>query len=127
MPQFRSTANILKTVNQDEVFNSNWMNYDTVQYPPKIDWDYSRELKIEDIDIWEVIYEGFSGTSLYASWSPYAEFYMFIYGMNPATAQIETFYGKGAQKLVQKKIKELNIPVGTSQIWVDKEDLWLYQ
>ena len=127
MPQFRSTANILKTVNQDEVFNPDWMNYDTVQYPPSPEWDYSRELQIEDIDIWEVIYEGFSETSLYAAWCPYAEFYMFVYGLDPASAKIETYYGKGAQKVVQKKVKELNVPIETNKVWVDTDKMWLYE
>jgi len=127
MPIFKSTANILKTVNKDEVFNPDWMNYNTIQTPPKFDWDYSRELQIEDIDIWEVIYEGFSGTCLYAAWSPYAEFYMFLYGMDPSKAQIETFYGKNANKEVIKKIKELKIPIAINSIWVDDDEMWLYQ
>jgi hypothetical protein len=127
VPIFKSTANILKTVNQDEVFNPDWMNYNTVQTPPKFDWDYSRELKIEDIDIWEVIYEGFSGTCLYAAWSPYAEFYMLLYGLDPSKAQIETFYGKGANKEIIKKIKELKIPIAINSIWVDDDEMWLYQ
>ena len=127
MPQFRSTANILKTVNRDEVFNPDWMNYDTVQYPPSPEWDYSRELKIEDVDIWEVVYEGFSKSALYAAWCPYAEFYMFVYGTNPATAQLETFYGKGAQKKVQKKVRELGVPIAFNKTWVSPDKMWLYE
>lgn len=103
------------------------MDYDNIQYPPKKDWDYSRELQIEDIDIWEVIYEGFSGTCLYAAWSPYAEFYLFIYGLDPTKAQLETFYGKGASKRVVQKIKELKVPIAVQSIWVDPEEMWLYE
>lgn len=123
MPLFRSTFNILTKPWEDEVFDHNWMNSDTLVLPPKKDWDYSRPLQIEDVNIWEVIFERGGGWGLYASWDPYAEFYLLKLGSNG----IETYYGPGAQKHLIKKLKEFNIPFNTSEIWVEPEKMWLYQ
>ena len=51
MPVFKTTKNILTTPWEDELFTENWNNLDTPYLPPKTDWDYSRELKIEDVNI----------------------------------------------------------------------------
>ena len=127
MPQFRTTLNILTKPWEDELFDPNWSDSNTVVYPPKVDWDYSRELKIEDIDIWEVIYQQGGGLALYAAWSPYAEFYMithhhFMYNSN----SIETFYGPDAGMKAYARAKELGMPVSLNKVWVDPEDMWKY-
>jgi hypothetical protein len=129
MPFFKSTYNILKTPWEDEVFNENWMDSDKLYLPPKYDWDYSRQLKIEDVDIWEVIYEQGGGIGIYASWCPYAEFYMVRVGweLEMNGHGIETYYGKGAQKQVQKRMKQLNITFSTNDVWVREEEMWLYE
>lgn len=121
MPIFKSTYNILKRPDEDEVFNPNWMDSNTLILPPKKDWDYKREMVIEDVNIWEVIFEQGGGASVYASWDPYAEFYLIIY-----QNQIETFYGQGAQKRLIKFLKDKNIPFNLNTIWVDNEKMWLY-
>jgi hypothetical protein len=141
MPFFKSTYNILKIVDQDEVFNENWMDSNSIVLPPGKDWDYSRELQIEDIDIWEVIYEAGGGLGVYAAWDPYAEFYLITTGMDakynkPAVNKngavnytdkfFETYYGKGAQKNVQKRMKELKIPFVTNDIYVGDEYAYLF-
>ena len=138
MPFFKSTYNIFLTPDEDEVFNPNWMDSDTLVLPPKIEWDYSRELQIEDVDIWEVVYEQGDGLGVYASWLPYAEFYMITnasFRQNTSCCneigvnrdKIETYYGQNAQRIVQKRMKELNIPFHLNTHWVEPEDMWLYQ
>lgn len=117
--RFKSTYNIFTDFG--EVFDPSWMDSDTLQLPPKKDWDYSRELTVEDVDIWEVIWEAGGGQGLYASWSPYAEFYLLSIG-----GQINTLYGPNSQKELIQKIKELNLPVSVNKIWVEPEDMWLY-
>ena len=57
MPFFKSTHNILVKVDEDEVFNENWMDSDSVVTPPTRKWSYDRDMQIEDVDIWEVLYE----------------------------------------------------------------------
>jgi hypothetical protein len=121
MPIFKSTYNILKRPDEDEVFDPNWMDSDTLILPPKKDWDYQRELIIEDVDIWEVIFEYSGGTGLYAAWNPYAEFFMFTYRNT-----VETFYGAGAQIRLKQHLEKLEIPYCTNKIWVDDKEIYLY-
>lgn len=77
-----------------------------LQLPDSDSWDYSRELNIEDIDLWEVIKEMSGPTGLYAAWLPYAEFYMII-----KNRQIDsTYYGRGSDDYAGKRCDELGIP-----------------
>jgi hypothetical protein len=123
--RFKSTHNIFKDFG--EVFETKWMDSNKVETPPNPAWDYSRELTLEDVDIWEVIYEQGGGVGVYASWCPYAEFYLVRTGWWNVPNDIETYYGAGAQEMVQKRMKELNIPFFTNKIWVEPEDMWLYE
>jgi hypothetical protein len=123
--RFKSTQNIFKDFR--EVFETKWADSNKIEVPPHPNWDYSRELQIEDVDIWEVIYEASGGVGLYAAWCPYAEFYLLRTGWWNMPNDIETYYGKGAQKKVQKRVRELNWPVFTQEHWVEPEDMWLYQ
>lgn len=128
MPFFKTTHNILVAPWEDELWNDNWMDSDKLILPPKVNWDYSREMKLEDVDIWEVIYYQGGGLGYYASWSPYAEFYMithhlFMYRTN----SIETYYGPKAQEKSYKRALELGIPVSLNKFWVEPEDMWLYE
>jgi hypothetical protein len=118
---FKTTYNIFN--DQKEYFNPNWMDSDTVILPPNPPWDYSRELQLEDVDIWEVVWEGAGNWGVYASWSPYAEFYLVCKGLEGG---IETFYGKKANEKVFKRMKELNIEVTKKSLWVEDSNMWLY-
>ena len=124
MPQFRTTAQIFKV--GGDVFDPNWADKPTVQLPPNPSWDYSRELHLEDVDIWEVIYEQGGGVGVYASWCPYAEFYLLRTGWWNVPNDIEVYYGPGSQVQVQKRMKEMNLPLSLTKQWVDPEDMWLY-
>lgn len=141
MPIFKSTYNILTKYDEDEVYDKNWLDRDSIYLPPKTDWDYGREMQVEDVDIWEVLYEASDGIGIYAAWSPYAEFYLITKGVNYSNGPrfyerngntpywdrfIETFYGPGAQTKTLKRAKELNIPVPTFNTWVDDSEVWKY-
>lgn len=144
MPIFKSTYNILTKYDEDEVFDQNWMEHGELVLPPKPKWDYKREMQIEDVDIWEVLYEASLGIGVYAAWCPYAEFYLVTTGINekndtryyknninPDTPYYdrnwETFYGKGAQQRVFKKCQEMGIPLQVHKTWIKDEDFWLYE
>jgi len=137
---FKSTYNILKKYDEDEVFDDNWMDTDTAYIPPRIDWDYKREMQIEDVDLWEVIFEGTGGQGVYAAHMPYAEFYLLTTGIDPRYGPryyetdipywdrtFETFYGQGAQQKLLARARQLNIPLSLHTTWVDDDELWLYQ
>ena len=129
MPFFKTTYNILVRPGEDELFDPNWMNSDKMILPSKKDWDYSRELQIEDIHIWEVLYEASGGIGIYAAWDPFAEFYMFTTGWVPKTMNdriIETYYGPQASKKVKQRADSLGISLQLHNIWVEPEDMWLY-
>lgn len=139
MPFFKTTYNILKKVDEDEAFDPRWMDSDKLVLPPKVDWDYGRELKIEDVDLWDVLYEGSYGIGLYAAYMPYAEFYLITTSFNYNNSariinnhsywdkNFETYYGPGAQAQVIKRCEEIGIPYRLHQVWVEDDDMWLYQ
>jgi hypothetical protein len=134
MPIFKSTYNILKKPDEDEVFNPNWMDSDTLILPSHKEWDYGRDMTIDDVDIWEVLYEQGGGIGVYASWLPYAEFYMITIGWRPLRIGqitndriIETYYGAGANEQVRQRAAELGIFLPSNPVWVDPEEMWLYQ
>jgi len=141
MPLFKSTYNILKKIDEDEVFNTNWMDSDKLILPPKTEWTYDREMQIEDVDIWEQLaYSSQHGSvGVYASWAPYAEFYLITTGLDYRNGAryvngtpywdrtFETFYGPGAQQKVYKRAKELGIDLQVHKTWVEPDKMWLHQ
>ena len=129
--RFKSTQNIFKDFG--EVFESKWMDSNKIETPPSPKWDYSRELQLEDVDIWEVLYEASGGLGVYAAWSPYAEFYMVTTGWRPIKQRqrindkiIETYYGSNAQLQVFDRAKQLGIHLNIQKIWKENEEMWLY-
>jgi hypothetical protein len=135
MPIFKTTLNILKIVDADELHDRNWMDSDALQLPPggpdnpKLKWDYSREMTVDDVDIWEVLYEASGGIGVYAAWLPYAEFYMITTGWIPKTINdriIETYYGPNSQKQVYARATELGIPLTVNTVWIEEDEVWLH-
>lgn len=104
MPRFKSTQNIIK--DNFEEFDPNWIDKPFLELPPYMPWDRSRELQIEDVDLWEVITEMSGPSGLYAAWLPYEEFYMIVSG-----GKIDsTYYGEGSDKHAAQRCDELKIP-----------------
>jgi hypothetical protein len=108
--------------------------------PKKEPWDYQREMRIEDVDIWEVIAEPWE-IGIYAAWDPHAEFYLVRIDRdfnNPnvdwqqnvldgkRNFEYETYYGPGANTAIQKRMDELGIRYLLQSHWVEPEDMWLY-
>ena len=78
MPRWKATEQIINLHKDGEVFDENWMNYDSIfQYMPKqIPWDGNRPIRFEDVDLWEVITEMSGPIGVYAAYQPYAEYYI---------------------------------------------------
>ena len=124
--RFKTTHNIFKDFG--EHFDPNWMDSNKLITPPKKDWDYKRPMQIEDVDLWEVIYEQGGGVGVYASWDPYAEFYMIRVGwfLEQQGHGAEVYYGPGSMKKVMKRMEEMGIPYAVNKVWVEPEDMPLY-
>ena len=140
---FRETQHIFrKDKAAQEYFESAWMDYDKAVYPPTSEWSYDRELRVEDVDLWEVIMEwsdgntvvmsdedpsatseydylggggGFSG--IYAAWRPHAEFYMVK--LPKSQGGVVTFYGFGAEAKCKEYLKSKGIKHGLYPKWFD--------
>ena len=125
MPFFKTTENIIK--DNQEYFDSNWMDSDKVILPPSQPWDYKRDMQIEDVDIWEVIYE-IGTVGVYAAWQPHAEFYMIKppWDWLEKGWGLETYYGKLASEQVYHRMSEFGIKIPKHKYWVENEDMWLY-
>jgi hypothetical protein len=130
MPFYKTTHNIFKEPWNDELFDETKFNQSnlSIYIPPNKEWDYKRKLHIEDVEIWEVIYEASGGIGVYASHEPYAEFYMIRVGWDIENSGhgVETYYGSGAMVKVKKRMDELNIPYATHKMWVDNDKMYLY-
>jgi hypothetical protein len=125
--RFKTTENIFKGI---ELYGTKDLDFKYDELPPKLNWDYSRDLKIEDIDLWEVIYEGGQNRCVYAAYMPYAEFYMVRVGLEEEILNnhgVETYYGPGSEKQVRKRMKDLGMWAPLNEIWIEPEDMWLYQ
>jgi hypothetical protein len=135
MPTFKKSEHILTGVG--EFFDPNWMDSDTIVLPPKIEWDYQREMQFEDVYVWEQLCEHWE-YGVYAAWDPYAEYFVLrkeleyekvAWDVNHVRKfEFETFYGKGAQEALVKRMTELNIVryIKLNKIWVEPEKMWLY-
>ena len=120
MPFWRTTVNIFTDLG--EHFDENWMNSNKLIMPPNTPWDYKRELKIEDVNLWEEILFNPNGIGVWASWDPYAEFYM----ITQKKGAVETFYGAAASQKVYKRAQELGANLRLVKGWVEPENMWLH-
>jgi hypothetical protein len=124
MPVFKKT---------DEILNYPWAKEELVigsnpaLLPPRLEWDYSRDLNFSDINLWEQIYYQMGNIGIYAAWDPYAEFYIIVYNLfSNSELGVEKYYGPGASKKVLEKASKLGIQLERNQIWVDDRNLWVH-
>lgn len=127
MPLFRTNKDIFGD-RGEEAFESRFMDSNVIQMPKNGRWDYNATLQPDRVEIWEVIFEDTWGWGVYAAWEPYAELYMIrMPPTNDGTSIFDCYYGQGAHDRVMKFMVENKIPFGTSPIWVDDDEMWLYQ
>ena len=117
MAIFKTNKDIFSGFGEESLLSS-YLDSNIVQYPPTREWTNERPLEIEDIDVWEVLYETSGGTGLYIAWSPYAEFYMVKDGIS-----IETFYGISSHKRLAELLDMRKIPYKFKEVWVDEDSV----
>lgn len=115
MPIFKTNSDIFVTFGE-ESFIEDYMNHDKPIYPPTRPWTNERPMQIEDVDLWEVLYEQGGGTGLYISWCPYAEFYMVLNNHS-----VDTFYGQREFPRLIKHLNQIGIPYNIKNINVDED------
>jgi hypothetical protein len=76
MARFKLTENIF--LNSGEVFDENMIDNPNLRFPQNTMWSENRPMKIEDVDIWEVIIEHGGPFGVYAAWQPYGELYIVL-------------------------------------------------
>jgi len=95
--------------------------------PDKIEWHGIRDMKINDVEIWEQIYYQGGNIGIYAAWNPYGELYMITYNLYLDTEfGYELFYGPDAASQVKDIVKQLGIDLEVQKIWVDDLNKWMY-
>lgn len=108
MPRWKATEQLLSLSRDGEVFDENWMNYDRIsQYaPPVIKWTGDRPMRVEDVDLWEVITEMSGPIGVYAAYMPYGELYIVTNGWRI----IAEFSGWNANRRLEQFLVQHGIP-----------------
>jgi hypothetical protein len=111
MTIFKSTQQVFLTA-----FDSMSTEMQTGKAIPPL-WQLERPIEFDDIVTWEQIY-GKNGLSVYAAWSPYAEFYIIAHApfLNSSYG-IEQFRGDDSLKLLLDRLRELEIELPVQQCW----------
>jgi|688.fasta_scaffold33449_9 hypothetical protein len=104
MSIFRTTEQIFKGGIH---FDENWLEQHPLTRfePTPIAWFGKNDMKLEDVDFWEVIQESGGGNGIYAAYQPYGEAYL----IRNKNIYIEFFSGKNANKLAETYCKKNNI------------------
>lgn len=118
MPRWKETKQILALQHDGEVFDDNWMNYNRIwQYaPPTPQWNGARPMRVEDVDIWEVITEMSGPIGVYAAWCPYGELYI----VTRKWDIVQQFSGASANLRLERYLISHRIPYSyTDEVPVD--------
>lgn len=108
MPRWKATEQILHADKDGEYFDDNWMNFDRIsQYaPPIIEWDGDRPMRVEDVDLWEVITEMSGPVGVYGAYMPFGELYVVTSGWRI----VAEFSGWNANARLEAFLIENSIP-----------------
>lgn len=128
MPFFKTNKDIFVAPWEEEAFDKKWFDSPNLVLPKYKEWDYKREMNIEDVQLWEQLCYATGGLALYAAWEPYAEFYLITHEWHLHKSNAwETFYGPGSMKKAYHRARQLGMHVYPKEVWVEDEDMWLYQ
>lgn len=106
MPRFKTYHNVF--VNNDELFSKEIAEAnDGVYLPETWEWDNKSQISVDDVSIWECLFEQSGGTGVYAAWAPYSDFFIFVKNKK----LVNTFTAKTAYILVKDYFVKNNIPV----------------
>jgi hypothetical protein len=124
---------IFKTL--DQIKTNLWWTNDYIEtdndlssIPKREEWYYDKALSVTDIKLWEQLYFQPGILGVYASWDPYAEFYIVVHNLFLDTdIGIISFYGKDAANKLTEYLKSYEIVLPIFRSYVEDKDVWLYK
>lgn len=120
MTNYLTTTQLLKTPWSTE--------YTLGDYDPLPQWDYTNRIKFNDVMLWEEIFYQPGHIGVYASYQPYAEFYIIVYDLFKSNINtIEEFYGKEASMRAANRCKEIGVELDQKLLYVDPLNKWIYE
>jgi hypothetical protein len=124
MPRWKTTENILKLSKDGEFFDENWNNYDSLsQYiPPNPQWSANRLIRVEDVDLWEVIFEKGGLSGVYAAWCPYSHYFI----VTSYWTIVAEFWGVEGERQLHQYMIDNQMPFSLNKVWVEDEDMLSY-
>lgn len=106
MPRFKTKYNVFE--NNDELFSEELAKENGGVYIPETwDWDGPAQITVDDVIIWECLFEQSGSSGIYVAWAPYANFYIVTEGR----IVVQEFFGLSAKELLDKYCVANSIPV----------------
>ena len=93
--------------NNDELFSEEVAKENGIYLPETWDWNEPSQIAVDDVVIWECLFERSGLSGIYAAWAPYEEFYI----VTDRRAVVKEFFGPSAKELVDKYCVANSIPV----------------
>jgi len=106
MPKFKNIIDIISNPWSSDFSLENSVSY----LPSSAPWNLDKEIKLDDVLIWEQLHYEPGNIGVYAAYNPYAEFYLITYNLFFKTEfKFETFYGVDAAQQCYDRATELGI------------------
>jgi hypothetical protein len=105
MPRFKTKYNVFE--NNDELFSEEVAKENGIYLPDTWDWNEPSQIAVDDVVIWECLFEQSGLSGIYAAWAPYEEFYI----VTEHRVVVKEFFGPSAKELVDKYCVANSIPV----------------
>jgi hypothetical protein len=104
MPRFKTKYNVFE--NNDELYSEAIAKENGIYIPETWDWENNSQIAVEDVIIWECLFEQSGLSGIYAAWAPYEEFYI----VTDRRVVVKEFFGASAKELVDEYCVAKGIP-----------------
>jgi len=105
MPRFKTKYNVFE--NNEELYSEAIAKENGIYIPETWDWDGSTQVSVNDVIIWECLFEQTGPFGIYAAWAPYEEFYI----VTDHRVVVKEFFGPSAKGLLNEYCVANGIPV----------------
>lgn len=105
MPRFKTKYDVFEGI--DELFSEEHAQLNNGVYlPENWSWESNRPITVDDVVIWECLFEQSGSSGIYAAWAPYEEFYIVV----EHRVVVREFFGDLARNMLHQYCVENNIP-----------------